>query len=172
MKTEEKGSQGGGEREANNSRSCPDIAAQRTGMRRATEPQKTPRLQAALLISLFAAGISSLAATAQADGSFRCKTRLVSTGAAAYEVKSLCGTPDDMQSRSEVRTFRRAVSVPCATGICSSFVEDSVTVNVEEWTYDFGPQRFIQFLIFEQGKLVQIKSGGYGKKDVSAAPPG
>jgi hypothetical protein len=123
-------------------------------------------------LGLAALGVLAFSATAHADGSFRCKTRLVTPGAAAYEVKSLCGTPDDMQTRSEVRTVRRAVSVPCAAGICSTFVEDSVTVNVEEWTYDFGPQRFIQFLIFEQGKLVQIKSGGYGKKDVSAAPPG
>ncbi|HET8939804.1 MAG TPA: DUF2845 domain-containing protein [Polyangiales bacterium] len=158
----------GGEREISNSRSSPAIAPQRSAKREAREPQKTPRLPASLLIPLFCL---SLAATAQADGSFRCKTRLVTTGAAAYEVKSLCGTPDDMQTRSEVRTIRRAVSVPCATGLCSSFVEDSISVNVEEWTYDFGPQRFIQFLIFEQGKLVQIKSGGYGKKDVSAAPP-
>lgn len=117
-------------------------------------------------LSLGALAALGITASAHADGSFRCKSRLVTTGAAAYEVKSLCGTPDDMQSRSEVRSIRRAVSVPCAAGICSSFVEDSITVNVEEWTYDFGPQRFIQFLTFEQGKLIQIKSGGYGKKEI------
>lgn len=121
-----------------------------------------------IILSLLALGVSS---SARADGSFRCKTRLVTPGAAAYEVKSLCGTPDDMQARSEVRTIRRAVSVPCAVGVCSTFVEDTITVNVEEWVYDFGPQRFIQFLTFEQGKLVQIKSGSYGKKEVSGAAP-
>jgi hypothetical protein len=120
-----------------------------------------------VILGLATFGLLGLHASAQADGSFRCKTRLVSTGAAAYEVRSICGTPDDTQARTEVRTVRRAVSVPCATGICSSFVEDSYTVNVEDWIYDFGPQRFIQFLTFEQGKLIQIRSGGYGKKETA-----
>lgn len=120
------------------------------------------------ILSLAVLGGLGLQSSAQADGSMRCKTRLVSTGAAAYEVKSVCGTPDDMQTRTEVRTVRRAVSVPCAQGMCSTFVEDSYSVNVEEWIYDFGPQRFIQFLTFEQGKLIQIRSGGYGKKIIEA----
>jgi hypothetical protein len=113
-------------------------------------------------LSMF--GAPSWQAPAQADGTFRCKTRLVSTGAAPYEVRSLCGTPDDMQARTETRAVRRQVTVPCSTGLCSTFVEDTYTVNVEDWIYDFGPQRFIQFLTFEQGKLVHIRSGGYGKK--------
>lgn len=116
------------------------------------------------ILSLTLLGGLGMQSPALADGSMRCKTRLVSAGAAAYEVRSVCGTPDDMQTRTEVRTVRRAVSVPCAQGVCSSFVEDSYSVNVEEWIYDFGPQRFLQFLTFEQGKLIQIRSGGYGKK--------
>jgi len=115
---------------------------------------------------LLALGTLSLAASAHADGSLRCKTRLISPGAAAYEVRSVCGTPDDTQSRTESRTVRRAVSVPCATGVCSAVVDDTVTVNVEEWIYDFGPQRFIQYLTFESGKLINIRSGNYGKKQV------
>lgn len=96
----------------------------------------------------------------------RCKTRLVSPGAAAYEVRSLCGTPDDTQTRTESRTVRRAVSVPCNVGVCSTMVDETVTVNIEEWIYDFGPQRFIQYLTFESGKLINIRSGSYGKKQV------
>lgn len=111
--------------------------------------------------------ICGLATAARADGSIRCKTRLISPGAAAYEVRSVCGNPDDTQSRTESRTVRRAVMVPCATGYCSSMVEETITVNVEEWTYDFGPQRFIQYLTFESGKLVHIRSGNYGKKTVT-----
>ena len=106
----------------------------------------------------------AIEAPAHADDALRCSTRLVHTGAAPYEVKSLCGTPDDTQSRTETRTVRRAVTVPCATGYCSTYVDDTYTVNVEEWTYDFGPQRFIQYLIFEQGKLIKIRSGNYGRK--------
>jgi hypothetical protein len=54
--------------------------------------------------------------------------------------------------------------VPCQAGLCSSYVNESVTVQVEEWTYDFGKQRFIQFLTFEAGKVIRIRSGGYGHK--------
>jgi len=118
---------------------------------------------------LLALGVLSLAGSAHADGSLRCKTRLISPGAAAYEVRSVCGTPDDTQTRTESRTVRRAVSVPCNVGVCSTLVDETVTVNVEEWIYDFGPQRFIQYLTFESGKLINIRSGNYGKKQV--APP-
>jgi hypothetical protein len=121
----------------------------------------------AAITMLGALGFPGLQAPALADGSFRCKTRIVSPGVAPYLVRSLCGTPDDMQSRTETRTVRRQVAVPCAQGYCSTFVEDTITVNVEEWTYDFGPQRFIQFLTFEQGKLVFIRSGPYGTKLVT-----
>jgi hypothetical protein len=117
---------------------------------------------------LGAIGAASLAGSAHADGSLRCKTRLISPGAAAYEVRTACGTPDDTQTRTESRTVRRAVSVPCATGVCTTMVDDTVTVNIEEWVYDFGRQRFIQYLTFESGKLIHIRSGNYGKKLVSA----
>lgn len=119
-----------------------------------------------LPLALAALGVIGLQASAHADGSLRCKTRLVSPGAAAYEVRSLCGTPDDTQTRTESRTVRRAITVPCATGYCSSMVDETITVNVEEWIYDFGPQRFMQFLTFESGKLIHIRSGGYGKKQI------
>jgi hypothetical protein len=117
----------------------------------------------AALGALFALGSQ---APAHADGSLRCKTRLITPGAASYEVRSVCGTPDDTQTRTESRSVRRAITVPCATGYCSSMVDETITVNVEEWIYDFGPQRFIQFLTFESGKLIQIKSGAYGKKQI------
>lgn len=119
-----------------------------------------------LQLAMAALAALSLQSSARADGSMRCKTRLITPGAAAYEVKSVCGAPDDTQARTESRTVRRAITVPCATGYCSSLVDETVTVNVEEWIYDFGPQRFIQFLTFESGKLIAIRSGNYGKKQV------
>ena len=38
-------------------------------------------------------------------------------------------------------------------------VED---ILIEEWTYNLGPTRFIRYLIFENGRLVDIKTGDYG----------
>jgi hypothetical protein len=44
-------------------------------------------------------------------------------------------------------------------------IEETVEVIVDEWTYDFGKNRFIRYLTFEQGKLVRITAGRYGRKD-------
>ena len=117
-------------------------------------------------LALAVLGALGAAAAARADGSLRCKTRLISPGAAAYEVRTVCGTPDDTQSRTESRTVRRAITVPCVTGYCSTMVDETVTVTIEEWIYDFGPQRFIQYLTFESGKLIHVRSGNYGKKQI------
>jgi hypothetical protein len=35
-------------------------------------------------------------------------------------------------------------------------------VVIEEWTYNFGPTRFIRYLTFENEKLVNIVTGDYG----------
>jgi hypothetical protein len=43
-------------------------------------------------------------------------------------------------------------------------VEDYVVVVVDEWIYDFGPRRFLQYLTFEGGQLVAVRSGPYGNK--------
>jgi hypothetical protein len=96
-----------------------------------------------------------------------CQDRIVSLGNSAYEVQALCGPPDAIQQRVESRTVQRPVSVPCGRrGLerCVVLVADSVDVTVEEWTYDFGHMRFLQFLTFEQGKLIAIHAGNYGHK--------
>jgi hypothetical protein len=94
-----------------------------------------------------------------------CQDRLVQPGSSMYDVRSLCGPPDQVDQRSEFRTVRRPIRVPCGAGWCSTFIEDSVEVTLEEWTYDFGKQRFLQYLTFENGRLIRIKAGGYGHKD-------
>lgn len=38
-----------------------------------------------------------------------------------------------------------------------------VSVNIEEWTYNLGPNRFMRTFTFRNGKLVDIKTGNYGK---------
>lgn len=35
-------------------------------------------------------------------------------------------------------------------------------VTVEEWTYDMGPTRFVRFLRFINGRLIDIETGRYG----------
>jgi hypothetical protein len=35
-------------------------------------------------------------------------------------------------------------------------------IRYEAWTYDFGPQRFIRTLTFEEGRLIRIEAGDKG----------
>jgi hypothetical protein len=37
-----------------------------------------------------------------------------------------------------------------------------VTVAIEVWTYDFGRNRFLRFVRFEDGKVTAVETGGYG----------
>jgi Protein of unknown function (DUF2845) len=101
-------------------------------------------------------------AAARAD--LRCGSKLVSVGASAYDLSSTCGAPDFTTSHVERRTVRRARSVPCASGVCTVMVEESVEVTVDEWVYDFGRNRFVQHVLLEQGVITSIRSGSYGKK--------
>lgn len=115
---------------------------------------------------LLLAGLTT-SASARAD-SMGCKGRIVSTGDSRYEVKSVCGEPDDISQRVEYRTLRGRVAGPCTRQgdkiVCSQTREHVVEVVIDEWIYDFGRNRFIHYLTFEQGKLVSVRSGGYGHK--------
>jgi hypothetical protein len=97
-----------------------------------------------------------------------CHDRLVQLGDSTYDVAALCGTPDWVERRTESRMVRRIVNAPCPgaanTSRCATVVDEAVQVPIEEWTYDFGPQRFIQYLTFEQGKLLHSHLGNYGHK--------
>lgn len=67
---------------------------------------------------------------------FYCGSRLISIGDSKGEVEARCGKPAWKEGRSPKK--------------------------MEEWTYDFGPQAFIQVLTFKGEKLAGIRSGGYG----------
>jgi hypothetical protein len=119
-----------------------------------------------------AAAIGALLLTAsgaQADG-LRCNGRIVSTGDTLYQVRSLCGEPDDAQHRIETRTVRQRVRVACGrerepNAQCDTTVERSTDVVIDDWTYDFGRQSFIRFLTFVDGHLARVQTGGYGTRD-------
>lgn len=102
--------------------------------------------------------------SAQAD-SMSCNSRIVSSGDTAYQVRSVCGEPDAANRRVEYRTVRQPGACIVIDGKprCESR-EITVEVVVDEWTYDFGKNRFIQYLTFEQGRLLRVDSGGYGHK--------
>jgi len=112
-------------------------------------------------------GVLFASPSARAD-SLACNGRIVSSGDSRYEVKAVCGEPDDASQRVEYRTLRGRVAGPCqrvdGKVICSDTREQVIEVVIDEWIYDFGRNRFIEYLTFEQGKLVSVRTGSYGKK--------
>lgn len=96
-----------------------------------------------------------LAAPAQA---LRCGNDLITRGDHASEVRASCGEPGQIEQRSEWRT--RGV-VDRRSG---AYVETTEVVDIVEWTYDFGPNRLIRQLRFENGRLVDEDSLGYGSR--------
>lgn len=121
-------------------------------------------------LSACALGLASvlLAGPSFAD-SLRCGDNLASTGDSLYEVRSICGEPDDAVHRVEYRTVRYLAPVPChvENGYrrCSVEVERTVEVVIDDLTYDFGHDRFIEYLHFEDGRLLTVSEGSYGHKD-------
>lgn len=114
------------------------------------------------VLALASAGVTAVR-EARAD-SLSCKDRILSTGDSAYQVRAVCGEPDAVTHRVEYRTIRQRVPVPCGGGRCWTTVERQVEVPIEEWTYDFGRYRFIQYVTFEDSVLLSVRSGGYGYK--------
>jgi hypothetical protein len=105
-------------------------------------------------------------AASHADSGFRCGSRVVSTGDHMYEVRKRCGEPDFVGQK----TIKRKIKVKRREWVDGQ-VEDVtdeqiVDILVDEWTYDFGPRRFIRFVLFEDGRVLDVATGGYGTKAV------
>ncbi|HKY40951.1 MAG TPA: DUF2845 domain-containing protein [Polyangiaceae bacterium] len=109
----------------------------------------------------------SLSASARAD-SLACNNRIISSGDSRYEVRTVCGEPDDAVQRVAYRTTGGRVAGPCTREDgkqrCGQSREEVIEVVIDEWVYDFGRNRFIEYLTFEQGRLLSVRTGSYGHK--------
>jgi len=92
-------------------------------------------------------------------GPFYCDNRIISVGLTMAEVASRCGEPA-WQQRLRDNIVRDPLLYP----------EVFDVYVVDEWIYDFGPQRFLRFLRFREGRLVGIRTGGYGYNGPLVAP--
>jgi hypothetical protein len=111
---------------------------------------KTPKTRA--LLSLAALCLAFTSADAQA---LRCSHRLITEGDRTAKVLRYCGEPIAVDSRYAERAYRSRRGDIYLPG----FFED---VLVEEWTYNFGPRRFMRLVRFENGVVTDIEQLGYG----------
>lgn len=105
------------------------------------------------VVSLLVSLVLSLG-TAGSLFAFRCGSDLVEKGDRKIEVLKKCGEPASVDEWEE---FRRTPAV--RFGMSRGGVE---RVRVEEWTFNFGPQQFLQIYRFENGQVVEMKFGDYG----------
>jgi len=121
-------------------------------------------------LALVGAGAALLAAPrAHADG-MRCGSRLISDGDPMYEVRNVCGVPDQASQRFEQRFVSRVVQNVCYDNrgrayACTTVIQEAIVVVLDEWYYDFGRSVLVRTLVFEGGRLVKVVTGGYGTKD-------
>ena len=105
-----------------------------------------------------------------ADG-FWCSNNLITEGTSRFKVLSQCGEPDYKDIRFEKRIKRDYYRDLFMSEQLRWYREKELyrepylaveEILIEEWTYNLGPTRFIRYLIFENGRLVDIKTGDYG----------
>lgn len=121
------------------------------------------------LVSLLFFGLLVFAGVSADASTLRCKNGIVSYGDSFYEVATTCGNPDWRQQYVEYQTVQKRVPTVCGTSdrqrVCYVLVEQTVPLTVDEWTYDFGRNRFVELVRFEQGRLVAVSTLGYSKKN-------
>jgi hypothetical protein len=75
---------------------------------------------------------------------------VIRVGDIALDLLARCGAPTARDARVESR----------AAG--GADVAAIVSVAVEVWVFDFGPNRLVQIITLQNGKVVSVEHGGYG----------
>jgi hypothetical protein len=102
---------------------------------------------------LMATVVACIPALAMAQ-SLRCDDKIISTGTIRAKVLTLCGDPAQVVQKSVY--YRPLASVDYRANPIT------VEVQVEVWIYNFGPDRLMQRIRFEDGVVVRIESVGFG----------
>jgi Protein of unknown function (DUF2845) len=89
--------------------------------------------------------------------SIRCGSRIISRGSSSAELAALCGDPTQVNRGSLYNGVANAV--PGRPGVVAGSAEQ---VEVETWTYNFGPNQLMQRVRIQNGLVVEIDSLGYG----------
>jgi len=94
----------------------------------------------------------------------RCGGRIVSVGDTPIQVIDKCGQPEHVETRQETRHTKdyRFYKNYRSKGWQKPPLMATETIQIEEWTYNFGPTRFMRHLIFISGRLERIEVGDKG----------
>jgi len=87
------------------------------------------------------------ASPATASDSIRCEGGIVRVGDARIDLLAKCGQPTLQEEE------------PVAPGRVG---DPGLALVIERWTYNFGPQQFIQVVSLQGGKVIAVERGSYG----------
>lgn len=100
--------------------------------------------------------------TAAADNSLRCSNRIVSVGATPAEVTDKCGEPVYVEQWEEGGESYISQFFDYETERYTAPRLIKAPLRMERWTYDFGTNKFIRYLTFQNGQLIKIETGDKG----------
>jgi hypothetical protein len=87
----------------------------------------------------------------------RCGTQTIQVGDTRQQVLQYCGKPTSKSKNSNCSSLIKSKNTKPSKG------KKSKKQTCEVYNYNQGPQDFIYSLSFWKGKLIDIKSKGYGK---------
>jgi hypothetical protein len=98
-----------------------------------------------------------------ADRYLRCQGRLVSIGDTKEEVLDKCGDPDKLDQLEEDHnsTISQIYDYKTERYIAPKRIEQPI--QMERWTYNMGPNKFIRYLYFQNSELIKIEIGEKGR---------
>ena len=116
---------------------------------------KFKRILFFLLLPSFLLLNNSLAA----DRYLRCQGRLVSIGDTKEEVLDKCGKPDkrDQWVGDQNSTISQIYDYKTERYMAPKAIKQPI--QMERWTYNMGPNKFIRYLYFQNGELIKIETG-------------
>jgi hypothetical protein len=98
-----------------------------------------------------------------ADSYLRCQGRLVSIGDTKEEVLDICDKPDkcDQWEEDQNSTITQIYDYKTERYIAPKVIKQPI--QMERWTYNMGPNKFIRYLYFQNGELIKIETGERGR---------
>ena len=134
-------------------------------MRRSCDSFVKPRITAAVFLLIALASHLPPVPSVLADNDLRCSNRLVSIGATPAEVTDKCGEPAHVEQWEEqIDGFVTQWFIYKTRSYQDLPQRIETPVRMERWTYDFGANRFIRYLTFQNGRLIKIDTGDKGSR--------
>jgi hypothetical protein len=116
-----------------------------------------------ILFFLFLPSLILLNSSVAADRYLRCQGRLASIGDTKEEVLDKCGKPDkhDQWVEDQNSTISQIYDYKTERYMAPKVIKQPI--QMERWTYNMGPNKFIRYLYFQNGELIKIETGERGR---------